>query len=110
MQTKKFIVRNEGFVCRHCGYPVPPASIGCRNHCTQCLYSVHLDTYPGDRSADCDGLMEPIAVEYNPHKGYQIVHKCQRCGVTTKNVAALEDKIQADSLQALLEIMKRSGP
>ncbi|RIV19618.1 RNHCP domain-containing protein [Alicyclobacillaceae bacterium I2511] len=105
MQTKRFIVRNDGFVCLHCGHHVPPAKAGCRNHCTQCLYSVHLDVYPGDRAAACGGLMEPVAIEYNSRKGYQIVHKCKSCGMTTKNVAALEDEIEPDSLFTVLAIM-----
>lgn len=51
--------------------------------------------------------MEPIAVEYNSKKGYQIVHSCLQCGAKTKNIAALEDDIQSDSLDTLLSIMSR---
>lgn len=33
-----------------------------RNHCPNCLYSLHVDITPGDRAADCGGIMEPVAV------------------------------------------------
>ena len=48
------------FTCRSCGWPVGPADAGTRhrNHCPNCLASVHLDDEPGDRSAECGGLME----------------------------------------------------
>lgn len=54
----------ESFTCRNCGYPVVPAGAGSdhRNHCPNCLCSVHLDIEPGDRESDCGGLMEPVAV------------------------------------------------
>ena len=55
---------DESFACRNCGYPVVPAGAGSdhRNHCPNCLCSVHLDIEPGDRASDCGGLMEPVAV------------------------------------------------
>ena len=54
----------ETFTCRSCGWLVTPQGAGSqhRNHCPNCLCSVHLDIEPGDREADCGGLMEPIAV------------------------------------------------
>lgn len=55
---------NDNFTCRNCGWMVTPLGAGTshRNHCPNCLYSVHLDIEPGDRAADCGGLMEPVAV------------------------------------------------
>ena len=52
------------FTCRVCGWPVGPQAAGTqhRNHCPNCLASVHLDDEPGDRAADCGGTMEPVAV------------------------------------------------
>ena len=46
---------DESFICRNCGYPVVPAGAGSdhRNHCPNCLCSVHLDIEPGDRESDC---------------------------------------------------------
>ena len=33
-----------------------------RNHCPNCLSSLHVDEEPGDRASDCGGIMEPVAV------------------------------------------------
>ena len=54
----------ESFTCKSCGREVVPTGAGSnhRNHCPNCLCSQHLDIEPGDRAADCGGLMEPIAV------------------------------------------------
>ena len=54
----------DSFTCKHCGRPVVSAGAGSdhRNHCPNCLTSLHLDVEPGDRSADCGGLMDAIAV------------------------------------------------
>lgn len=105
MQGKKFTDINESFTCAHCGEQVLPSSRSCRNHCPHCLHSLHLDVFPGDRAADCGGLMVPVAVHYHSKKGYQIVHECQRCGTRTRNIAALGDELQPDSLDELLRIM-----
>ncbi|MHB9005025.1 MAG: RNHCP domain-containing protein [Coriobacteriia bacterium] len=106
---RRFTDRNEPFVCAHCGNEVKPAARTCRNHCPHCLHSVHLDVYPGDRAANCGGLMIPVDVLYHPQKGYQIVHRCTRCGHESRNVAALEDDIQPDSLDVILELMRAKG-
>lgn len=54
----------EPFTCKVCGWQVTPFGAGSdhRNHCPNCLSSKHLDNEPGDRSADCGGIMEAIAV------------------------------------------------
>ena len=53
---------NETFVCKVCGKTVVPTGAGSdhRNHCPYCLSSQHLDNEPGDREADCGGVMEPM--------------------------------------------------
>ena len=53
---------NEVFTCRNCGRVVIPEGAGSahRNHCPNCLCSLHVDEEPGDRAADCGGLMEPV--------------------------------------------------
>ena len=53
----------EAFTCRCCGRLVTPdgAASAHRNHCPNCLTSLHVDVEPGDRAADCGGLMEPVA-------------------------------------------------
>lgn len=55
---------NDSFTCKVCGRPVVSvgAGSGHRNHCPNCLSSLHVDIEPGDRAADCGGIMEPVAV------------------------------------------------
>ena len=55
---------SDTFICMVCGRTVAPenAGSGHRNHCPNCLASLHLDIEPGDRESDCGGIMEPIAV------------------------------------------------
>ena len=54
----------DSFTCRVCGRLVVSAGAGSghRNHCPNCLSSLHLDIEPGDRAADCGGVMDPVAV------------------------------------------------
>ena len=54
----------DPFTCKVCGRLVVPegAGSGHRNHCPNCLSSQHLDNEPGDREADCGGIMDPVAV------------------------------------------------
>ncbi len=100
---------NTGFVCEHCGREVWPLKAGSyRNHCPFCLYSRHVDIVPGDRAADCGGLMEPIKIIYNSKKGYQIVHRCQKCGFERSNIIS-EDPRQPDDIEAITDIMRRSA-
>lgn len=46
---------DDSFTCRVCGRLVVPAGAGSdhRNHCPNCLSSLHVDDEPGDRAADC---------------------------------------------------------
>ncbi|MDI3257306.1 MAG: RNHCP domain-containing protein [Kyrpidia sp.] len=104
--AKRFTVRNEGFICARCGLPVAPLPGSCRNHCPRCLWSRHVDELPGDRAAGCGGLMEPVAVEYDGKKGYMVVHRCRRCGKETRNKLFFEARIQPDSLETALDLMR----
>jgi Zn ribbon nucleic-acid-binding protein len=91
-ERKNFLHINESFECQHCGHLNQAASSGCRNHCTQCLYSLHVDTeVPGDRESDCHGLMKPVSLDYDGKKGYIVVHECQSCGKRMRNKAAPDD-------------------
>ena len=44
---------HDSFTCKVCGRPVIPAGTGSehRNHCPNCLHSLHVDDEPGDRAA-----------------------------------------------------------
>ncbi|MGE3278224.1 MAG: RNHCP domain-containing protein [Candidatus Altimarinota bacterium] len=89
---KNFFHRNEGFVCLHCGAENPPQDGSCRNHCTRCLYSRHVDDeVPGDRASTCKALMSPAELDSNGKKGLMIVHQCVRCRKRMKNKVAEDD-------------------
>lgn len=108
--SRKFTVINESFQCAECGTLVEPLAQGsCRNHCPSCFYSKHLDINPGDRAANCGGLLEPIGIEDHKKKGYMVIHRCQSCGHTCKNKLALDDPNQPDSFDRMLEIMKKQS-
>lgn len=68
----------DPFTCKVCGWPVVPAGAGSshRNHCPNCLYSLHLDKEPGDRASDCHGRMEPIGVWVRKNGEWAIIHRC----------------------------------
>jgi hypothetical protein len=78
----------EDFICENCGHKV--SGTGYTNHCPECLYSKHVDINPGDRAANCNGLMEPIGIEQS-HNEYIILHRCTKCKFERKNKTAPED-------------------
>lgn len=85
---------DEGpFKCAKCGTYVVPEDAGTehRNHCPNCLYSLHLDNKPGDRAAYCGGLMEPIAVWVRHGGEWALIHRCQECGALSSNRTAADD-------------------
>lgn len=95
-EKKNFIMLNEKFVCENCGKNNEPLKGGCRNHCKFCLHSKHVDeNIPGDRESKCHGLMIPIDVDSNSKKGYIIIHRCENCGVITRNKHASDDDFDA---------------
>lgn len=95
---------NAGFRCVECGTEVIPLSNGSyRNHCPFCLTSVHVDHAPGDRASDCHGVMDAVGV-VRTRKGWQLIHRCRRCGVERANRAALEAS-QPDELDAVIALM-----
>ena len=78
----------EDFVCEHCGSRVKGS--GYTNHCPDCLWSKHVDNTPGDRSARCGGLMEPVGVTVGA-KGNMIIHHCTLCREGKTNKASADD-------------------
>jgi hypothetical protein len=96
----RFQRRVEDFTCEQCGTAV--VGDGYTNHCPKCLWSKHVDIMPGDRAADCGGMMEPIAIEGSTGKGYRIRHRCKKCGHEKMN-----DANAADSPDALVALAKR---
>ena len=84
---------SDHFICRKCGRLVVSAGAGSshRNHCPNCLTSLHLDVEPGDRAADCGGLMEPVAVWVRSRGEWAVIHRCGRCGALHSNRVAADD-------------------
>lgn len=108
--SRRFTVQgtNNAFACAHCGAAVRPLQNGSvRNHCPACLHSLHVDVLPGDRASDCHGVMEPVGVEQSGKKGWVIVHRCRRCGLSGRNKAALDDPEQPDRWEALVALSSR---
>jgi ribosomal protein S26 len=48
--------------------------------------------------------MEPVGLRYKAGKGYQIIHRCLKCGAERPNKAAV-DTVQPDDIEALAGIM-----
>ncbi len=87
-----FTKKVENFVCEHCGTAV--VGSGYTNHCPKCLWSKHVDVHPGDREANCGGLMEPKMLE-GSSPNYYLTHVCSRCGFKRRNGVVDSDDIRA---------------
>lgn len=99
---------DETFTCKVCGRIVVPFGAGSehRNHCPNCLSSLHVDNIPGDRQADCGGRMEPIGVWVRKSGEWAIIHRCNRCGHLNSNRSAADDnpvKLMSIALKPLAE-------
>jgi hypothetical protein len=88
----RFQKRKEDFICGHCGNEVRGS--GFTNHCPKCLWSKHVDVYPGDREEQCRGLMEPITLTLVRGE-YVITHRCVICGTEKTNRADASDNLDA---------------
>ncbi len=86
-----FIKNKEDFICEVCAFKVKGS--GFTNHCPQCLFSKHVDLDPGDRAADCGGLMEPIGVEQKKGE-WRILHQCKKCGFKRWNKRSKSDDLE----------------
>ena len=83
---------DEEFICLNCGNKVSKLNVTARDHCNNCLYSLHVDINPGDRKNPCKGLLEPIGIE-KYRDTYKIIYKCTRCGMLHKNIMATDDNM-----------------
>lgn len=99
--TKKFQRRIEDFTCEKCGKKIKGG--GYTNHCPVCLWSKHVDINPGDREANCSGLMEPISIEQKRDE-YIITHRCEKCGYEKRNKS-----IPTDNFDEILKISHTSA-
>ena len=91
MEDKKFKMIDEGFNCLNCGKSVTPLGYTARDHCPNCLYSMHVDINPGDRKETCHGLLQPIGIEKSKKDKYKIIYKCTKCNKIIKNITAIDD-------------------
>ncbi len=81
----------ENFTCGNCASEV--VGDGYTNHCPCCLWSLHVDVEPGDRSSGCRGLMEPIRIEVDAKDQFRILHRCTSCGHEKPNRTSTEDDL-----------------
>ncbi|MFA6106109.1 MAG: RNHCP domain-containing protein [Patescibacteria group bacterium] len=88
---RKFQRTIEDFACGNCGAKVK--GDGYTDHCPVCLWSRHVDVNPGDRVADCRGLMKPMGLELK-HGETRIVYKCEKCGYEHRVKKAEEDNYE----------------
>ena len=99
------IEENTSFKCINCLKNIEPLNNGSyRNHCPLCLISLHVDIEQGDRKNHCGGIMLPCHLIYKKKKGWQIVHKCQKCGYEKSNKIA-ENCRQPDDVNSLIKLM-----
>lgn len=98
--SSKFKKNKEDFVCEKCSTEV--LGNGFTNHCPMCLWSKHVDIFPGDRAEKCGGMMEPIDIEKDGD-GWRVIQKCQKCGKIHKNKLS-----QNDNFDAFLGIKKNN--
>ncbi len=99
--TKSFTRNIEDFTCEQCGFLME--GDGYTNHCTQCLWSKHVDVYPGDREELCRGMMEPITVSVSAGI-YNITHRCVLCGKEKINKAS-----KGDNFDMILQVSATKG-
>ncbi len=95
---------NADFRCGNCKEMVfIEAAMGTtqRNHCNICLWSMHLDTKPGNRASLCRSRMEPVALTFKHngldkfgserHGDIMLVHLCKGCAEVNINRIASDD-------------------
>ena len=90
----------EDFTCENCGEGVE--GNGYTNHCPHCLWSKHVDNDPGDRAAECGGMMCPIGTEESGGE-WKVVQECKKCGQIRKNKLSV-----TDNFDKIISITKKS--
>lgn len=103
----RFTKINESFPCANCGFVVPVSASTCRDHCPKCLFSLHVDVNPGDRAANCGGLLKPVGYDSHSKKGYMILYVCEKCGEKRTTRFLESDKILPDSFETLLTLTQK---
>jgi len=81
----------ENFHCLNCGTDV--VGNGYTDHCPSCLWGRHVDTSPGDRAANCGGMMEPTGALKKKGE-WRILYRCQKCGYEHWNRISKDDNFE----------------
>ena len=100
---KQFEKNDNPFICAVCGKNVPTLKYSSRDHCNNCLCSLHVDINPGDRANNCGGILIPIDVTQNNKKGYIITYRCEKCKKLHNNKTAEDDKFST-----ILSVMNKT--
>ncbi len=98
---KRFNMIDEEFICQNCGRKITKLGYTARDHCNYCLYSLHVDILPGDRSNPCHGLLKPVDIE-KYHETYKIIYECEKCHQKHKNIMAIDD-----DMNKIIELSKK---
>ncbi len=93
-----FVRKKEDFTCEHCSKAV--IGNGYTNHCPECLYSKHVDVDPGDRLAECGGMMKATHIVYERGE-WVLTHRCETCGHTKRNKTTTGDNMDVAAAIAL---------
>ena len=104
MDSKRFTMIDEEFICEVCNKKVNKLEYTARDHCPYCLSSKHLDINPGDRLANCGGILIPIDIEKSKKDTYKIIYQCNKCKEIKKNKMAIDD-----NYDKVLEIMSNEN-
>ncbi len=89
---KRFHMIDEDFICENCNKEVKALKYTARDHCPYCLYSKHVDIFPGDRKNRCKGLLKPTGIEKFKDT-YKILYTCEKCKESHKNIVAKDDSM-----------------
>ena len=99
---KQFNMLDEEFICQNCGKKVHKLGYTSRDHCNNCLYSLHVDIMPGDRQNTCRGILKPIGIE-KYRDTFKIIYQCEKCHQLHKNIMA-----QDDNMEKIIELSKNN--
>ena len=96
-----FEKNDNEFICLNCGKKVEKLKYTSRDHCNNCLYSIHVDVVPGDRSNTCKGMLVPVNILQTSKKGKVIIYRCSKCGKEVRNIVANDDN--NDTIYSIIE-------
>lgn len=102
LEVKAFQRTVEDFTCGNCQHL--QHGDGYTNHCSECLWSKHVDVRPGDRAADCSGLMTPITADVRGTE-YRVLQRCQLCDHERWNKVR-----DTDNFQVVLHLTSQACP